>query len=136
MLVKFEQNHVDQITQNSLEDVSETICLMQTINLKTTIFHCTKNYGNPTLAPRLKVVPNMADPISIKDADSRLKAVFGATHAINITHKGQNQRQLVVVGWHIHVFVCANQRQLVVVGWHKQKHECLIFKVNECPSYS
>ena len=27
-----------------------------------------KNYGNPTRVTRLKVAPNMADPISIKDS--------------------------------------------------------------------
>ena len=40
--------------------------------MKTTIFQCTKKYGSPTRATRLKVASNMADPISIKDPDSRL----------------------------------------------------------------
>ena len=68
MLVKFEQNHTVQTTQNFklfdkkwlsisnkcvdaiLEDVSvtETIVWCLIINSKTTSFHCSKNYGSPT----------------------------------------------------------------------------------------
>ena len=36
-------------------------------------FESSKNYGSPTRVTRLKVAPNMADPISIKDSDSSLK---------------------------------------------------------------
>ena len=36
------------------------------------IFQCYKNYGSLTRVTRLKVVLNMADPISIEDSDSRL----------------------------------------------------------------
>ena len=32
-----------------------------------------QNDGSPTRVTRFKVAPNMADPISIKDTDSRLK---------------------------------------------------------------
>ena len=39
----------------------------------TTIFQCFKNYGSPTLVTRSKDAPNMTDPISTKDSDSRLK---------------------------------------------------------------
>ena len=46
---------------------------MQTINLKITIFQCSKNCGSMTCVTRLKVAPNMADPISLEDSDRRLK---------------------------------------------------------------
>ena len=39
--------------------------LMLNTNLKTTIFQCSKNYGSPTRVTRLRVAPNMADPISL-----------------------------------------------------------------------
>ena len=35
-------------------------------------FQCSKNYGSLTHVTWFKVAPNMADPISIKDSDSRL----------------------------------------------------------------
>ena len=38
-----------------------------TINLKIIIFQCSKNYGSPTRVTRLKVTPNMADPISLNE---------------------------------------------------------------------
>ena len=38
-----------------------------------TIFQCSKNYGSPTRVTRLKIAPNMADPIKIKNSDSSLK---------------------------------------------------------------
>ena len=37
-----------------------------TINLKTSIFQCSKNYGIPCVT-KLQVAPNMANQISIKD---------------------------------------------------------------------
>ena len=43
------------------------------MNLKTTIFRCSKNCGSPTRVTRLKVAPNMADRISLKDSGSCLK---------------------------------------------------------------
>ena len=92
MLVKFEQNHWSKLheilsflTKNQvfknhfwqsadaiLEDVSvaETIVQCKNINFQTTIFQCSKNYSSLTRVTRLKVAPNMADPISIKDWDS------------------------------------------------------------------
>ena len=36
-------------------------------------YQCSKNYGSPTRVTRLKIAPNVADPISIKDTDSHLK---------------------------------------------------------------
>ena len=47
--------------------------LKQLFNAKPTIFKCSKNNGSPTWVTRLKVSPNMADPISIKDSDSRFE---------------------------------------------------------------
>ena len=38
------------------------------------MFQCSKNYGSQTRVTTLKVVPNMADQISIEDSDSRLNA--------------------------------------------------------------
>ena len=35
--------------------------------LETIIFQCPPNYGNPTRVTRLKVEPNMADPISLNE---------------------------------------------------------------------
>ena len=65
---EFEQNRMVQTTRNFGRCcVAET-----TINLKTTIYQCSKNYISPTRATRLKVAPNMADPISIKDSVSSL----------------------------------------------------------------
>ena len=37
------------------------------INLETIIFQCSKNYGSPTHVTRLKVEPNMVDPISLNE---------------------------------------------------------------------
>ena len=42
-------------------------CLMLNYDLKTIIFQCSKNYGSPTRVTRLKVAPNMADPISLNE---------------------------------------------------------------------
>ena len=52
-----------------LEDVSatETIVSCYTINLKTIIFHYSKNYSNPRRTTRLKVPPNISDPISLNE---------------------------------------------------------------------
>ena len=59
-------NHFWQSVDAILDDVSvtETIVWRQTIDLKTIIFQCSKNYGNPTRVTRLKLAPKMADPIS------------------------------------------------------------------------
>ena len=86
MLVKFEQNRMVQTTQNFelfdkklgfynhfwqrvdaiLEDVlAQIIVQCSTINLKIIIFQYSKNYGTLTLVTRLKIAPNMADPISL-----------------------------------------------------------------------
>ena len=87
MLVKFEQNRIVRTIQNLsffwqkrvnhfwqgvdaiLKDVyvTETIFSHLTIDLKTKIFRCSKNYRSPTRATRLKVAPNMADPISFNE---------------------------------------------------------------------
>ena len=56
------------LTPLILEDVSVTETIM--FNAKQS-----KNYGSPTRVTRLKVTPNMANPISIKDSDSRLKII-------------------------------------------------------------
>ena len=40
------------------------------------IFQCSKNYRSLTHVTWFKVAPNMADPISIKDSDSRLNKHF------------------------------------------------------------
>ena len=45
---------------------------MLTINLKTTIFQCSKNYGSPTCVTKLKVTLNIANPICLKDLDHSL----------------------------------------------------------------
>ena len=45
--------------------MTETIVWCYTINLKTIIYQCSKTYGSPTRITRLKVAPNMADPISL-----------------------------------------------------------------------
>ena len=37
------------------------------LNLKTIIFQCSKNYDSPTRVTRLKVAPNMVDPISLTE---------------------------------------------------------------------
>ena len=59
-----------------LENVSvtETIVWCLTINLKTIIFQCSKNYGSPTHITRLKVAPNMADPNSLNEETVALKS--------------------------------------------------------------
>ena len=91
ILVKFEQNRIVQTTRNfELFDkkpgflkpfltklwrhfgrrfCSWNNCLMLNywFPVLTTIFQCSENYGSPTRVTRLKVAPNMADPISIKD---------------------------------------------------------------------
>ena len=56
-------NHFWKSIDAILEDVSvtETIIWWKTINLKTTIFQCSKNYGSSTRLTRLKVEPNMVD---------------------------------------------------------------------------
>ena len=52
-----------------LEDVSVTdiIVWYYIICLKTTFFQCSKSNGSSTRVTRLKVSPNMADPISLKE---------------------------------------------------------------------
>ena len=67
------QNHFWQSVDAILEDVSvvKTIVSCWTIYFQNTIFQCSKQYGSPTRVTRLKVEPNMAGPISIKDSDSQ-----------------------------------------------------------------
>ena len=65
-------NHFWQSFDAILEDVSvtETTVWCSTINSKTIIFQCSKSHGSPirsqTRVTRLKVAPNMVDPISLK----------------------------------------------------------------------
>ena len=47
--------------------VTEAIVWCSTMNSKTIILQCSKNYGSPTLVTRLKVAPNMVDPISLNE---------------------------------------------------------------------
>ena len=90
MLVKFKQNRMVQTTQNyelfdkkwltiifdkALVPFWKTFCdwnncLMLNYHLKSNIFQCYKNYCRPTRVTRLKVEPNMADPISLTETDS------------------------------------------------------------------
>ena len=62
-------NNFWQSVDAIMEDVpvTETIVWCQNIDLKTIIFQCSKNYGSPTRVTRLKVAPNMADPISLNE---------------------------------------------------------------------
>ena len=85
MLIKFEQKRKVRTTRNfeiltkagfqkNIFDKALTPCswnkyLMLRYYLNTTIFQCRNNYGSPTRVTRLKVAPNMADPISLKDSD-------------------------------------------------------------------
>ena len=94
MQVKFEQNRIVQTTRNfELFDKTPFLkpfltkrwrhfgswnnCLMQ--NLKTTVFQCFKHYGCLTRVTRLKVVPNVANLICIKDSDCRLSPIIDKT---------------------------------------------------------
>ena len=65
-------NHIWQSVVVILEDVlvTETIVLCYTINLKTTIFQCSKNCGSPTRVhvTKLNFAPNIAEPISVKES--------------------------------------------------------------------
>ena len=62
-------NNFWQSVDAILEDVpvTETIVWCKNIDSKTIIFQCSKNYGTPTRVTRLKVAPNMADPISLNE---------------------------------------------------------------------
>ena len=62
-------NNFWQSVDAILEDVSktETIVWCLDINSKTAIFQCSKNYGTQTRVTRLKVAPNMANPISLNE---------------------------------------------------------------------
>ena len=68
-------NHFWQSVDTILEDVSVTKQFFNADLLisRLPFFSVSKSYGCPTHVTRLKVVQNMADPISIKDSDSRLK---------------------------------------------------------------
>ena len=52
-----------------LKDDSVTLAIVRcySINWKTIIFHCSKNYGILTDVTWLKVVPSMTDPISLNE---------------------------------------------------------------------
>ena len=85
MLMTFEQNCMVRTIQNfvllkqkminnfwqSVEAILEDVSVIRIIvwyykvNLKTTIFQCSKNNGTPTRVARLEVAANMADPISL-----------------------------------------------------------------------
>ena len=73
--------HFRQRVHAILDDVSvhvaEIIVQCLTISLKTTIFQCSKNYVSVT---RLKVAPNIADPISLEDSDSSLNRGNNSIH--------------------------------------------------------
>ena len=62
-------NNFWQSVDAILEDVSatETIVWCQNINSKTIIFQCPKKHGTTTSVTRLKVAPNMVDPISLNE---------------------------------------------------------------------
>ena len=55
---------IDAIFRNI--SVGEKNCLIKIINLKTTIFKCSKIYSISTRVTRFKVATNIADPISFK----------------------------------------------------------------------
>ena len=61
--------HFLQSVDAILEDVSvtETIVWCWNINLNTTIFQFSKNYGCPTRVTRWKNAPNMVDPTSLNE---------------------------------------------------------------------
>ena len=78
MLVEFKQNRMVRTITKMVnhfwfdaisEDVSvnEIITWCLTINSEAIIFQCSKNDGSPTRVTRLKVEPNMADPISLNE---------------------------------------------------------------------
>ena len=60
-------NHFWQSVDAIVEDVSVAETIHNLLISRLTIFQCSKNYGSPTRVTSLKVAPNMADPISIKD---------------------------------------------------------------------
>ena len=61
--------HFWQRFEAILEDVpvTETIVWCLTIKLKTIIFQCSKNYSSLTRVTRLKIAPNMTNPISLNE---------------------------------------------------------------------
>ena len=62
MQVNFEENHMVQTKRNfELFEKKQ--------GFYKPLFQRSKSYGSPTRVTRLKVAPNMADPISIKDSD-------------------------------------------------------------------
>ena len=48
------------------------------LNLETIIFQCSINYGSPTRVTRLKVAPNMADPISLNKKKKKDRSLKGS----------------------------------------------------------
>ena len=54
------------------------------MNLKTSIFQRSKYYGSPTPATKLKVILNMADPISVRHSDSTLKQRLSLTMLLEL----------------------------------------------------
>ena len=71
----FFNKHFWQRFDAILEDISvaEIIVQCKTIILKTITFQCAKNYGSQTLVTKLKIAPNMADPISFNEIYRSLK---------------------------------------------------------------
>ena len=61
-------NHFWQRFDAILDDVSLAKTMLNYwFELKTVVFQRSKIYGTPTLVTRLKVAPNMADPISLNE---------------------------------------------------------------------
>ena len=98
MLVKCERNCMVQTTRDfyflnfffnqfwQSADCSWNNYLMPNKNLQTTICQCSKNYGIQTRVTRLKIAPNMANPISIKGSRQYLKTSFWAFLTQAIVH--------------------------------------------------
>ena len=89
--------------------------------MKTTIFQCSKNYVSLTCVTRLKVAPNMADPISIKDSDSRLKGCGMGPWLVLVS---PCFRENVVATCKIGSFLCSLDNLL-------QKNEIVLFFGNQ-----
>ena len=62
---RFEKKNGFFITIFDKELTLELKLLFNPFSLKTIIFQFSKTYGTPTFVTRLKVAPNMADPISV-----------------------------------------------------------------------
>ena len=151
MLVNFEQNRMVRTIQNFelfdkkwltvFDKVSTPFWktflydwnnyLILNYYLKTIIFQCSKNYGSPTRVTRLKVAPNMTDPISLNEKRSRSIKFIRIWSILKGCVSLGSVQKCIGRGWAVLIFVTIFFYSPALFA--KQNFLCPLFRVPNFP---